>query len=245
MNIIITLTTTLKGEFMKIMVSILAAIALTTTACSSGSDGGQGNNDNLPDYNIKNSKAYNDGSVILFGDSIARGEGASSDVKSLVGCMALASGGKIVSNMANDGATTVDSMNFLNFAVSNKPALAVISLGGNDAIIDAFDQSIPETKTLDNIRKIFKSFTEAGTLVLHIGLNPPANPNFPIDVDTSRLSKIKGIAVEEGVLFLENSMEGMWGNPEYMADEVHPNDKGYALLCDRVKSLLAPHFTIQ
>lgn len=230
---------------MKIVTSAMTILALLVSGCNSGSNDGDGSKENIPKYIIKNSKSYNDGSVVLFGDSLARGEGASSDIKSLVGCMALASGGKIVSNMAISGATTVGSMNVLNFAIDDKPALAIISLGGNDAIADAFNQSIPESETLDNIRTIFKSFTDAGTLVLHLGLNPPPNPNVPLEVDTSRLLKIKDIAEEEGVLFLENSLAGMWGNADYMADEVHPNDNGYALLCNRVKTLLAPHFTIQ
>lgn len=220
-------------KFIKVTVVILTFFV---AACSSDSGGGNGNG-NTPDYPVKNTKAYNGGPAALFGDSIARGEGASSDLKSLVGCMTTISSSVI--NLAKDGATTKDSMPILQFALDDKPSIVLVSLGGNDAIVDAFTGELPEQETLDNIRKIFKSFTDAGSLVIHLGLNPPENPTFP--VDTSRLQKIKSIAVEEGVIFLDNSMEGMWGNSEYMSDEVHPNDKGYSLLCDRVKGALAPH----
>lgn len=216
--------------------TIIVILTIFMSACSSDS-GSENNEDNNPDYPIKNTKAYNAGPIALFGDSIASGAGASTPAKSLEGCMASISNSVI--NTAADGATSSDSLSVLTFALNAKPSIVVVSLGGNDAIVDAVTGEFPEEETLRNMRKIFKSFTEVGSLVVHLGLSPPRNPKFY--VDTVRLQKIRTVAVEEGVIFLENSFKGFWGNSEFMSDDVHPNDKGYGILCDRVKAALSAH----
>ncbi len=222
----------------------VSLIFVATSACSSGGGGGSAADKTTPDgetpANIKNAKAYNPGPALLFGDSIARGVGASSELKSLVGCM-LDLQSELVSNMAQEGATTPDALKLLDSAIDTKPSIVLISLGGNDLIVDAIQNDLPEKTTLDGLRKIFRDLVTGGSLVIHLGLNPPADLDFPIELDTSRLGKIKAIAVEEGVLFIENSFEGMWGNPEYMSDSVHPNDAGYALVCQRIQKAVAPH----
>ena len=71
-------------------------------------------------------------------------------------------------------------------------------------------------------------------------------PSFPpLRSHSSRLPLIKSIAQDEGVLFVENTFEGLWQNTDLMADMVHPNDDGYAIVCDRLKEAVAPHFVLK
>ena len=222
---------------MRAVIFLLIACGLFAPACS---DLGGGGEISRP---IKNSKSYNvDGAIVLLGDSIARGVGAINQEKALQGCFDSSSDQEVYT-YARDGGTTEDSMDLLKMASESKPSLTLVSLGGNDVVADAIDNNFPEELTLKNIRTIFKSLTEAGSLVIHLGLNPPTNPDFPLD--TSRLTAIKSVAAEEGVIFLDSSFSGMWGNTDYMSDDIHPNDKGYSVLCDRVKKALGPHFTFK
>ena len=222
---------------MRLAAIVICILTSFLMACGSNTGGGTNKKDNRNNYPIKNTKAYNGGPIIVFGDSVANGYGASSKSTSLNGCMA--SVPSWVVNVSSDGATTSDSLSFLDDALNEKPSIVLISLGGNDVINDAMYGSLAEEVTLKNIRKIFRSFTDNGSLVIHLGLNPPRHPVYP--ADSSRLQKFYTIAVEEGVIFLENSFAGLWGNSDYMSDEIHPNDKGYSILCTRVMTALNPH----
>lgn len=216
---------------------IFILLAIPLIGCGSGKDSGSSTNPV-----IKNSKAYNPGFINLYGDSIARGLGASSPQKSLEGCLSRAAN-EFVINSAVQGATSADGVAALPKTINEKSALVVISLGGNDIFVDYADGSLPEEKTLKNMRAIFKAFTQSKSLVLYLGLNPPPYPG--VQIDTSRLKKINQIAREEGVIYIEDTLKGLWGNPDFMSDEVHPNDKGYAVVCERVLKALQPHFNLK
>jgi lysophospholipase L1-like esterase len=46
------------------------------------------------------------------------------------------------------------------------------------------------------------------------------------------------LAKEKQVSFVPNILEDIFGNPKLMADEIHPNDQGYALMAERILPLL-------
>lgn len=213
--------------------SVCLILCFVAMACSSNSDGGPAS-----PVEIQNTKAYNVGPAAVFGDSVAFGTGAN-----LVGSRPQACLSRLVgatNNFAENGATTQDAMGSLQDLLDSKPSVVLISLGGNDVLAALFGGgAIPESETLENLREIFSALTDAGSLVIHLGLNPPSNPLYP--VDSSRLGKIKAVAQQEGVIFLENSFQGFWGNSSFMADDIHPNDNGYNILCDRVSQALEPH----
>ncbi|MCJ8275765.1 MAG: hypothetical protein HRT44_09395 [Bdellovibrionales bacterium] len=194
------------------------------------------------DTNDKNSKAYNDGPIILFGDSVANGEGSTDPDFALQGCFEKAASENVLL-IAEDGATSEMAKQFLDNTVSEKPALIIVSLGGNDVLQDAFSGNFPEDQTFANLREIYQNLTASGAVVVQMGLNPPENPLY--NIDSSRLPLIKSIAQDEGVLFVENTFEGLWQNTDLMADMVHPNDDGYAIVCDRLKEAVAPHFVLK
>ena len=38
--------------------------------------------------------------------------------------------------------------------------------------------------------------------------------------------------------YIPDILEGIWGHPEMMSDNLHPNDRGYALVAERIKPVL-------
>lgn len=207
----------------------LIVVLAWVVGCSGNGDGSGAKEE------IRNSKSYNDGPVVLFGDSIAYGTGSSHKNNSLYGCMRKLSTER-VEIRATPGYTSADSLREVDNVAKLEPSVVIVSLGGNDIFYD----DISPSETFDSLEKIYERLTESGALVLHIGLNPPSYPGYPYD--TSRLPEVKRVAEKSGVIFLQNSFQGMWNKAQYMADAVHPNDKGYELLCDRVKQALKPHF---
>lgn len=182
--------------------------------------------------------------AVVFGDSIAFGLGTSSPQYNLSSCLSKNTGFKF-KNLGVNGDTSRGGLKRLNTVLSLKPKIVVLSLGGNDLLIDlatfsSFHRSFPPEETLANLESIFQELKNIGTTVYYINMSPPLTvqnlKSIPAYMD-GRLSAIKFLAMKfPNVKFVENSMQGLWLQPKYMSDDIHPNDLGYAILCRRLYS---------
>lgn len=191
-----------------------------------------------PPLEIKNLHSYNlSGPIVLFGDSLAYGAGSSSPDKALMGCFDRHFDKKVI-NKAVNGAKTTDALRKVSEVVGLKPSLVFVSLGGNDVLAHAFNRSVPEHVTLENLRQVFKSFSDSNSLVFFLGLKPPQKFYAGRIADIKRFEKMNEIAKEEGVLLIEDGFEGLWKKPQFMSDHIHPNDQGYEVICKRIIKVL-------
>lgn len=191
---------------------------------------------------VKNSLEHLSGPIVLMGDSLAYGAGASSSQKALLGCFKNLYPEKKVINKARNGATTADALRVLNSIRSLKSSLVFISLGGNDVLAGGLRGSFPAEQSSANLQKIFDALTSEGSLVVYLGLNPPGNFFMGRKMDVKRLRKLQDIAKDSGVLLIENAMSGLWKNSSYMSDQIHPNDLGYSMICDKIKEQVRLHY---
>ena len=190
---------------------------------------------------VINSMTHQDGPVVIFGDSVANGRGATSEDSDLSGCMSGFTN-KDVIKIAVDGSTSRTMLPRAYEAEQIQPSLVIMSLGGNDVLEDAYQRNFPASETYQHMECIFNLLISSNSLVLYIGQTPPKALADAAGMDPSRLVVVNQIATEQGAVVIENGFEDMWGNSVYMADNLHPNDKGYARLCARVKNSLKPHF---
>ncbi|MCB0390624.1 MAG: hypothetical protein KDD58_05015 [Bdellovibrionales bacterium] len=205
--------------------------------CQNDNSGSKATINNTKNPPIANSKPSFSGPIVVFGDSIAMGLGASSEEKSLIGCFREAKKqNNMVINLGNEGETTRTALTRLNELNQYQASAIVISLGGNDVLED-ISNTFPftEKETFENISKLYKELIKSRALVVQIGISPPF-------MEAKRLPKIKQIAEKHGVLYISESMKNMWNNPRYMSDAVHPNDLGYSLLCSRVIKAMQKHY---
>ncbi len=176
------------------------------------------------------------GNIVILGDSLARGAGATDPLNTPSSCLKQAFGVTPI-NVARDG---LDSSGIINdpdvrVALRQNPKLIFISLGGNDAIRDHFNKgSFPASETYKNMEEIFTGLLRNNALVVYLALNPP----YP---GSERLPRITAIARGKGVLTID-ALNGLWGDGGKMADEFHPNDDGYRIVCDRILAALKNHF---
>lgn len=209
------------------------AISLGTTALFSCGRSGQTQEESRI-VSVKNRK-LKAGPIVMYGDSLAYGYGSeekgSTGVSSLDSCMNKATGRQVI-NKGMVGATSNEGLSEVQQALSADPAIVVVSLGGNDVFWNLRNSDFPEEKTFSNLHKIFQLLTDSGALVVFLGLQPPMS-------GTERLPKISEIARQDGVLFVPESMKGFWRNGELMSDSIHPNDKGYGILCQRLLAAMA------
>jgi lysophospholipase L1-like esterase len=123
-------------------------------------------------------------------------------------------------NEGENGDTYDGIYNRLNYSVlAHKPEICLVTAGINDILCE---YNIKEISTI--LRKIISSLHDNAIMpILGIPVNPPLPDLF--DYNLKQVSKeIKTIASQEKLSVL--SFEGL--KPEDYADDVHPNQQGYA-----------------
>ncbi len=163
--------------------------------------------------------------IIAFGDSLVQGVGASSSDTNFISVLSKKIGKPII-NLGVSGNTTQDGLNRLNQLDRYKPKVVIILLGGNDYL-----RKVSKETTFSNLRKIIQDVHARGATVLLLGVRGGIiKDNFDSDFEN--------LADEYNTAFVSNVLSGLITNREYMSDEIHPNDKGYAKIADRVFPVL-------
>lgn len=133
------------------------------------------------------------------------------------------------------GLTSQQAIDLLPDLIALKPAAVLVSLGGNDVLREMSGQVFPQQQTFNHLTQIYSTLQSRGVMIVHMGLNPPSPA-------ATRLAAIEPIARQLGVLFASSTMAQLWGNKTFMADDLHPNDLGYAVVCERLAQVMNPHF---
>lgn len=158
--------------------------------------------------------------IIIFGDSLAYGIGANpgfsiasqlSDYTKLT-----------VINAGVPGDNTSDALKRLNNLPPN-PYLTIVIIGGNDVI-----QGRKSEETYSNVREIVRHLQEKGSIVAL------ASVRSSVLTEGELTENYKKIAEETGSIFIGNILEDIFGKPELMSDQIHPNSDGYTLITDRI-----------
>jgi acyl-CoA thioesterase-1 len=101
-------------------------------------------------------------------------------------------------------------------------------LGGND-----FLRKVPQAQTQQNLAKLIEAIQARGAIVLLLGvrgglLHDPFAPTYA------------SLAKQYHTAYVSDVLSGLWGRQDLMADEVHPNDAGYAIIAQRIAPVLSP-----
>ena len=162
--------------------------------------------------------------VIAFGDSITFGvgtTGANNYVSRLSGRT-----GVPIENAGRPGDTTGGALGRLDASVlSRDPDIVIVLLGGNDIL-----QGVPVAQRISNITVIVERIRADGAEVILVGVGSglldPFNGALP------------GLASQTSSTLVPNVLDGIFGAPALMADLIHPNDAGHALIADRIEPAL-------
>lgn len=176
---------------------------------------------------------------VVFGDSVAYGTGAQDDKVKPTGCLSEHLKEPVL-NLAIPGSTSRDGLKVLPQVLQAKPKAVLISLGGNDVLRHMNSGDFPAEQTESNMRQIFQTLKKAGVKVYYLGLEPPLSSSADLSnqMSWSRLYDMKRIAQDEGAVFIPDSRGWKWLSSDYMADQIHPNDRGYRILCEGIEHAL-------
>ena len=164
--------------------------------------------------------------IIAFGDSLTAGKGAPAG-QSYVDQLAERLGVPII-NAGVSGDTTLDALNrFERDVLERDPKIVIVLLGGNDVM-----RRLPTKEAASRIDEITRRVQERGALVILVTFNAGGG---------DLADAVERIARERGCPRVSNVLAGLFGNAELMADAVHPNAKGYAIVAERIEAVVRPY----
>ena len=163
--------------------------------------------------------------VIAFGDSLVEGAGASAG-RDIVSLLSARVGVPIV-NAGRSGDTTGSALTRLDSAVlSRNPRIVIVVLGGNDVL-----RRVPYEETFANLDAIVGRIRGRGAAVILVGLS--------VGVFTDSYGKgYESLARRTASGLVPDVLAGILGHPDLMADHIHPNDRGYRMMADRIEPAL-------
>jgi lysophospholipase L1-like esterase len=166
--------------------------------------------------------------IICFGDSITFGYGVQpgEDYPS-----ALA---KIVSypviNMGIDGDTSIEALKRLKSDVLDRePLLVLVEFCGND-----FLRKIPNEVTINNVREMVEQIQARGAMVAIVDISAGM-------FLSEYRAAFRKLAKEKKALFIPGILSGIITNPSMKSDFLHPNDKGYRMIADKIHLAIKPY----
>ncbi len=173
---------------------------------------------------IKNYPSASHGPILMFGDSLVAGVGATpgNDLPSAVGKLV----GVPVLNYGVSGDTTRDGLARLDTAVAENPKVALVLLGGND-----FLQKIPRAETFANLEKIVTTFQSHGAMVILLGVRSGL-------LGGGADSEYEALAKKTHSAYVSDVLAGIFAHSALMSDAIHPNDAGYAEITKRIAPVL-------
>jgi lysophospholipase L1-like esterase len=160
--------------------------------------------------------------VIAFGDSLIAGYGSTAGhdvVTELTDRV-----GVTIVNAGRNGDTTESALARLDRDVlSHDPRVVIVLLGGND-----FLRKVPRDRTFANLGTIVDRIRAKGAGVVLVGINPGLIGD-PFD------SAFEELALRTESALVPDVLNGILGNGELMSDAIHPNDRGYAMMAERIQ----------
>lgn len=158
--------------------------------------------------------------VVAFGDSLTAGTGSTKG-NDYVSVLSKKINLPII-NKGREGDTSNDALRRVGEVEKEKPDVVLVFLGGNDVL-----QKVSIDITFINLEKIISRLQKNGALIVLIGIrggvfNDPYKDRF---VD---------LASRYHVLYIPDKLLSIMAKNNYMADSVHPNDKGYEYLASHI-----------
>lgn len=165
--------------------------------------------------------------IICFGDSLTQGVGASPgrDYPSLLA----AALGEAVINAGRSGETAAQALRRLERDVLERdPRLVIVEFGGND-----FLHGIPLDETFANLEEIVRRIQEHGAMVVLVAVEPPLR-------GAASRQRYQQLARTRRAMLVPDLLAGVLANPSLRSDDIHPNDRGYEQIAQRMLTVITP-----
>lgn len=166
------------------------------------------------------------GDWVAFGDSLTQGYGAEAggDYPAQLARRLRVK----IHNLGISGNTTADGLARVGQAVQLQPRVVLLCLGGNDTL-----RGVPAEQTFANLSTMIDRFQQGGSFVVLLGVRSAG-------LSDKHAKRFEQLAKTKRVLLAPNILDGVLFTPSLMADQIHPNDQGYAKIAERLEAALLP-----
>jgi len=142
--------------------------------------------------------------------------------------------GAVVVNAGVSGATSASALSRLKWQLKNPPDVLVLALGANDGL-----RGLAPEETRKNLASAIDLAQASGIAVLLAGMKMP--PNYGAEYTRAFEATFSALAAEKKVALLPFLLEGVAADPALnLADGIHPNAEGYAVIAKTVERHLRP-----
>jgi acyl-CoA thioesterase-1 len=163
--------------------------------------------------------------IIAFGDSLVAGRGASAG-RDFVSILSHRLRVPII-NAGRSGDTSETALARVDRDVlSRNPKVVLVLLGGNDIL-----RRVPQQDTFKNLATIVERIRRRGSAVVVVGVSV----GFFTD---SYNDAYEELARGASAALVPDILAGIIGRSDLMSDQIHPNDRGYAMMADRLEPAL-------
>ena len=163
--------------------------------------------------------------IVAFGDSLTYGTGANEN-ESYPAVLAQLINRKVV-RAGVPGETTAGGLERLESVIDeHRPALMIVSLGGNDML-----RKVGDAEVKANLRKIIQTIRGRGISVVLFGVPKPA-------LITSAPELYAELAKEFSIPYEGKIVTDVLYHPGEKSDAIHPNAKGYRRMAEAFADLL-------
>jgi lysophospholipase L1-like esterase len=163
--------------------------------------------------------------VIAFGDSLVAGHGATPG-HDFVSVLSKRLRVPIV-NEGRNGDTTRTALERLDRDVLRRnPKIVIVLLGGND-----FLRRVPEEETFANLDRIVTRIRDRGAAVVLVGVSVGLFSDPYGD-------QYEAVARRTSSGLVPDILDDIFSRRDRMADSIHPNDRGYEIVAQRLEPVL-------
>jgi acyl-CoA thioesterase-1 len=174
--------------------------------------------------------------ILGFGDSLTAGFGLAAAQAFPARLQAWLQDRGIAARVLNAGVsgdTTAGGLARLDWALADKPDLVILALGANDAL-----RGVDPAAVRSNLDKMITKIQASGAQVLLLGMLAP--PNWGEEYKRAFDRIFPELAQAHHLPLYPFFLEGVAMKPELnQPDGLHPNDRGVAVLVDRIAPVVA------
>lgn len=163
--------------------------------------------------------------ILAWGDSLTTGVGATSPEFGYLEVLQSRLSAS-TTNRAVGGETSADTLLHAEKDMTEvQPGIVLILIGGNDLL-----SGVPAGDTLLHVRTLIETAQKQKAVVYLVGFQKSQGDAYAVGFEK--------LAKEMGAVYTGDILGGIIGNSTLMSDEVHPNNKGYLKMADKIAPTL-------